>query len=263
MKLYGEYINLRPREMVEIRDATPVAYMGTGILEWHGLHAPFGFDGIKTDAIAHYLAERLGGVVMPPQHWGDYRLRFAEVEFDETFQPDFSLPENHFDHTVYIRELMGVSKEAYQKDTERSREYGGWDLWEKLMARTMFEIETLGFKAIILIPGHHPSTEPLKNAIERYKREGGESKVICLTELNYPADGLVGDHAAAFETSMMLALRPDLIDLSELGGDLTKPNIGVIGHDPRTRASKETGEKVLEQFLLAATEFLKENGFID
>ena len=263
MKNFGEFIYLKPQDLVRLRAEMPVAYMGTGILEWHGLHGPLGLDGIKADGVARFLAERLGGVVFPPQHWGDYRNRFADIEFDETFRPPFSLPENHFDHTPHISKLMGIDKETYLKDRDRSEAYGGWDLFERLMVRSMFQMETYGFKAIILIPGHHPSTEPMQNAVARYLSEGGESKVICITELDYPADGLEGDHSAAFETSMMLALFPEEIDLDALGDDLTKPNIGVIGHDPRTRASKETGEKILDQILSAAKDFLVENRFID
>lgn len=41
------YRYLRPKQMVERRDAMPVAYMGLGILEWHGLHNPLGLDGVK------------------------------------------------------------------------------------------------------------------------------------------------------------------------------------------------------------------------
>jgi len=186
----------------------------------------------------------------------------AEVVFGESFKPDFSFPENHFDHIVHICELMGIEKEAYLKDAERSRQYGGWEFWEKLMARTMFQIETLGFKAMVLIPGHYPSMEPMKRAIDRYYLEGGQSKVLFLTESAFIIDGIGGDHAAAYETSLMLALHPELVDIGELDSDLANPNIGVIGWDPRVHASKELGEKILDDLLLTATNFLKENKLI-
>ena len=262
MNNYGEYQYLRPRDMVKIRDAMPVAYMGTGVLEWHGLHNPLGFDAVKSDAIAKYLAKTLGGIVMPPQYWGDYRAEFAEIEFDESFKPPFSFPENHFDHTVPIGEIMGVEKSAYLKDIERCKQYGKWEPWEKLMTRTMFQIETIGFKAIIMIPGHYPSIAHMGSAIKDYYKEGGQSKVLLLTETDFPIGDFVGDHAAAYETSMMLVLRPELVDIGELDSDLLKPNIGVIGFDPRVHASKELGEKVLDKLLTAATDFLKDCGLI-
>ena len=257
-----EYIKMRPRCMVEKRDAMPVAYIGLGILEWHGLHNPLGFDGIKAHGVACYLAKKLGGIVMPPQFWGDYRMEFAEIEFDADFRTDFSLPENHYDHTVHISRLMGVEQSTYLKDGERSRQYGGWELWEKLMARVMFQIETLGFKAIIMIPGHYPSVAALDRAIERYLNEGGRCKILALSELNFNESDYKGDHAAATETSLMMALDPDLTDLSELDSDLSKPNIGVIGLDPRKYASKELGERILDKFTSLAEGFLRENKLI-
>ena len=257
-----EYINMRPRYMVERRDAMPVAYIGLGILEWHGMHNPLGLDGIKAHGIACHLAKRLGGVVMPPNFWGDYRMEFAEVEFDADFRTDFSLPENHFDHTVHMSRLMGVEQSAYLKDGERSKQYGGWELWEKLIVRVMFQIETLGFKAIVMIPGHYPSCAALDRAIERYINEGGQCRILSLSELNFTDCDYTGDHAAATETSMMMALNPELIDLDELDSDQAKPNIGVIGLDPRTHASKELGERILAKFTDLATDFLVGSGLL-
>ena len=262
MEQIVEYINMRPRYMVERRDAMPVAYIGTGVLEWHGLHNPLGLDGIKTHLIACMLAKELGGIVMPPQFWGDYRLRFADVEFTPDFNQSFSQPENVFDHTIHISELMGVDQKTYLKDTEHGKKYGEWDLWEKLMVRTMFQTETIGFKAIILLPGHFPSIAPLDRAIERYRQEGGLCKVLSFNEFDLANPELAGDHAAAFETSLMLALCPDLADLNELDSDLTKPSIGVHGLDPRVHASKEYGEKILASYLAHISAYLKEIGLM-
>jgi len=46
-----EYQYLRPRQMTARRDAVPVAYMGLGILEWHGLHNPLGLSGDHAAAV--------------------------------------------------------------------------------------------------------------------------------------------------------------------------------------------------------------------
>ena len=60
------YINLRPQQLVEMRRKKPVAYIGLGILEWHGLHNPVGLDGIKAHAVLEYIAQEVGGIVMSP-----------------------------------------------------------------------------------------------------------------------------------------------------------------------------------------------------
>ena len=253
-----EYQFLRPQAMVERRNAMPVAYMGLGVFEWHGLHNPLGLDGIKANGVACYIARRLGGVVMPPQFYGDHRGEYAELQFTESFYLDFAEPENRLDHTIPISEHYGIAKEALEKDAARSIEYGGWEPWEKLMVRTLFQIETMGFEAIVLIPGHFPLIEPTHRAIQRYSDEGGKCKMLALYEFGpvFAEDNLTGDHAASYETSLMFALCPELVDINALDADLSKPNIGVIGKDPRLHASKEFGERILEKFLSVAEGFI-------
>lgn len=256
MNTIVEYQYLRPGAMVERRNAMPVAYMGLGILEWHGLHNPLGLDGVKANGIACCLANRLGGVVMPAQYWGDFRQSIGDLEFTESFEAGFSQPENRFDHTVRISELYGIEKGALLKDAARSREYGEWGLWEKLMARSLFQIEAMGFEAIVLLPGHFHLIAASERAIRRYRDEGGICKTMSLSEFSFPADRIPADHAAAFETSLMLALCPELVDMDELDRDLQNPNIGVIGFDPRVHASEAYGWEIIEKFAVAAKEFI-------
>ncbi|MCL2110825.1 MAG: creatininase family protein [Clostridiales bacterium] len=244
--------------MTERRDAMPVAYIGLGILEWHGLQNPLGLDAIKSHGIACHLAEKFGGVVMPPMYWGDHRSDIAELDFDGSFPIPFAEPENDFDHTVPICEHYGVEKERLVKDGEHSGSYGGWEFWEKLLVRAMFQTEAMGFKSIVLIPGHFHQIDASKRAIERYNGEGGKCRTLVLSEFAFENVGkdLVGDHAASFETSLMLALCPELVDISELDANMAVPNIGVIGLDPRKHASKEVGEKILAKFAETAEAFI-------
>jgi len=137
-------------------------------------------------------------------------------------------------------------------------QYGQWKLWEMLMVRTMFQIETLGFRAIVFIPGHYPLFRPLDRAIDRYVQEGGICKMLSLKDSMYAEDGNYGDHAAAFETSLMLALYPELVNMDELDKNPSMPNIGVIGADPRSHASKEFGQKILLKFEKITETFIEE-----
>ena len=57
--------------------------------------------------------------------------------------------------------------------------------------------------------------------------------------------GYLGDHAAWGETSLMLYLDPDSVDLSRLG---QPPHRGVGGRDPR-EATRADGEKVAETII--------------
>ena len=251
-----EYHKLRPRDLVGRRQQRPVAYLGLGILEWHGLHNPLGLDGVKADAIARYLANELGGVVMPPQFWGDNRNEICELVFD----PEYSswLPEGTKDHTHKICREMCLSKSGFQQDAQRSSATGGWHLWEMLMVHTFFQIETLGFHKLVTIPGHYPLFNPLNRAIASYQEQGGKCSVFVLKDTLFSDDGKSGDHAAKFETSLMLALCPELVDLGQLDPDLTEPNIGVLGDDPRLFASKEFGFEILDKFVALTRRFLDE-----
>ena len=58
------------------------------------------------------------------------------------------------------------------------------------------------------------------------------------------------DHAAKWETSNMMFLYPDLVDLSTLGDGPLAPNMkppdGIGGQDPRKYASAEVGRRNIE-----------------
>ncbi len=241
-----EYHRLRPKNLVARREATPVAYLGLGILEWHGLHNPLGLDGVKANGVAMHLARKLGGVVMPPLFWGDNRSDICELVFDPAVSP--WLPAGTTDHTAAIFEAMELPKTAFQEDAERSIAKGGWRLWKELVIHNLFQIQTFGFKLIVLIPGHYPLFGPLDQAAADYRSGGGKSGIFVLTDHMYDESGKAGDHAAAFETSTMLTLEPDLVDLGELDPNPDTKPTGVLGDDPRLHASKAFGDKILERF---------------
>lgn len=246
-----EYIKLRPKQLLGRRKEMPVAYIGLGILEWHGLHNPLGLDGLKADGVAVYLAEKLGGVVMPPQFWGDNRSDICELVFNPEVSGLVS-----FDHTKNIISEMKLKKKDFMEDAKRSKKNGSWENWENIMVHTFFQIQTLGFKAIIPIPGHYPLFIPLDNAIEKYKNQGGKCQVFSIRDDMYDKD-YPGDHGAKFETSLMMALSPELVDMKQLDDDTNNPNWGVLGDDPRIYASEEYGRKILKKFEVIAGDFIR------
>lgn len=233
-----------PREIARAKAQLPVAYVGMGILEWHGLHNVCGLDGVKADGVARYLADHLGGVVMPPLFWGDHRGEICELVFHPGDFPDLTM-----DHTLPICAHMGYDKQKLTDNAARGARTGGWRLWEELAVHMMFEMESFDFRCIVAIPGHYPLFAPLDRAIGQYRAQGGTADVYALRDyMAFPGE-YSGDHAAKFETSIMMALAPEFVDLSRLDADLTKPNIGVMGDDPRTQACAEYGRAILERFL--------------
>ena len=70
--------------------------------------------------------------------------------------------------------------------------------------------------------------------------------------------GATGDHAGVFETALLLPDRPDLVHL-EIEGDLP----GVIGDDPRGRATPELGERGARAGLVRAAAALLERALVE
>jgi hypothetical protein len=54
-----------------------------------------------------------------------------------------------------------------------------------------------------------------------------------------------------------MALHPELVEMGELDGDLSKPNLGVLGPDPRIYASREFGNEILNRFEEIAHNYIK------
>ena len=104
------------------------------------------------------------------------------------------------------------------------------------------------------------------SGVAAYVEGGGTMAVLSLIENEIP-DG-VGDHAAAIETSFMLYLYPELVDLARLhrgpahdvdtsetihnwmGAEYEDhPCYGLVGMDPRAHASSQLGERATERLL--------------
>ncbi len=63
----------------------------------------------------------------------------------------------------------------------------------------------------------------------------------------------VGDHAAKWETSLLMTLRPELVDMSRLPDDPEEELFGVGGIDPRDSASAKYGEAGVQAIIAAIT----------
>jgi len=212
----ARYEYLHPDELKEILSQRPVAYIPLGSLEWHGSHLPLGNDAIKAFEICLRAAARTGGVVFPPLFVGAECLKLRAIHVvDGTVDVDYA------------------SFRAFLSDYVR-------------------RVMKIGFRVIVLLTGHYSREQvaAVKSVAEECVRiarsveaRGTPSvAVIALPEYELALDaGYRGDHAAKWETSIMLYLRPDLVELSKLDSLL-----GIDGDDPRGTASSELGEKVVE-----------------
>ena len=111
---------------------------------------------------------------------------------------------------------------------------------EPVLGAVLQGLAGMGFRAICVVNGHYGLENSI--AVRRAALACTDANVVPLADYELLTDlGATGDHAGVFETALLLPDRPDLVDL-DVVGDLP----GVIGDDPRGRATPELGEQALE-----------------
>jgi creatinine amidohydrolase len=111
---------------------------------------------------------------------------------------------------------------------------------EPVLAAVLDQLAGMGFRAICLLNGHYGLENSI--AVRRAALVCEGAAVVPLADYELLTDlGATGDHAGVWESSLLAAIRPDLADLEHEG-----PLPGVIGDDPRGKASAELGARGLE-----------------
>jgi len=204
------YEEMLPHELDEAVATFPVAYCAFGSLEWHGRHLPLGNDTLKAYYILEMTAQKFGGVVVPPTYWG----------FLGKWHPwtmiDFGKP-----------------------------------LVEELYEKIFLGLVDVGFRGIIGVTGHdvEPQKAAIQRAVDRIKETGKATGFAMMEGDLYDLTDDKMDHAAHWETSLMMYLRPELVDIEQIRDeDLEtedgRKKAGIWGRDPRIYASRELGEKI-------------------
>lgn len=117
---------------------------------------------------------------------------------------------------------------------------------EPLLVALFEQFGTLGFRTIVAFTGHfgREQTLVLKRAALHVMQQA-DVTIAPLTPYDLVTDLWTGDHAGVGETSLLWALQPRLVRLDAVAaGD---PLPGVLGEDPRGRASQEWGIQLLDQ----------------
>ena len=121
------------------------------------------------------------------------------------------------------------------------------DLIHDLAVSIFEQMGHVGFRVIIAVTGHYGFEQVYqikRAALEVMYRSG--MCIYAMPEYEAACDiGYRGDHAAKWETSIMMYLIPDLVEMKEAEPPGT-PMDGVGGEDPRVHASRELGEKVCD-----------------
>lgn len=191
------YEFLRPSEIIEIRDHTPIAYVPLGPLEWHAPHLPIGTDMLHAYALALETARETGGVVLPPLPLGTETVLEPDRVRDRGFKgdekiigmdfPDLPLP------SLYVEDsAFGVIVHEVIRALKRQL-----------------------FKVIVVVNGHGGKYHLITlNRIVAEESEPG--KVIVLHGFHLDRGENKGGHAEKWETGLMLALYGDSVDLNAL-----------------------------------------------
>lgn len=221
-----EYIFLRPKQLEEAIKECPVAWIPMGALEWHSYHLPLGTDGIKAEALIRKAADKFGGgVLFPCRYWGsNSTLKFP-----------------------YTHEIPTKGQYDFLKST-------------------IIKIYNMGFKVIILLSGHYPNNwvSMLKKSALWFMDKHSDAFIFGAPEYILLWDqGYFGDHAAMWETNLLLALYPECVNLEELPADLKYADrirsLGIMGKDPKIHANKEKGEQLIELYSQRLADLVKKS----
>jgi creatinine amidohydrolase len=176
------------------REAT-IVVLPIGSVEQHGRHMPVGTDTMLAYSSVLAAADRLAGrvAVLPPPWYG------------------FSAHHMRFPGTVTLEAATMIA------------------LVEDIVASVVAH----GFRRVLVVNGHGGNAGLIDVlAATLGKRFYGEARIACLTYfqlareaiavLRRSAPGGMG-HACEFETSAMLDLRPDLVDVSKAAATYPDP----------------------------------------
>jgi creatinine amidohydrolase len=233
------YERLTPSEFEDRLKKAPIAYLPLGTLEWHGLHLPLGSDFLQSQAFFIKLAQRVGGIVLPSLFLGpDKALEVGGSEY-------------------YGMDIFGYSPRAPQQ-LKGSAYWISSDLFSELLEALLKQLRRAGFR-IVVAHGHGPSTQYL---MENKERLGKKFDLTILTVWRDKDErgsdlGFQCDHAAMNETSIMMALHPNLVQIENLSKDVRKRPLAILGKDPRVHASAKHGDSIVRLHLGRMERILK------
>jgi creatinine amidohydrolase len=119
------------------------------------------------------------------------------------------------------------------------------DLFVNLLEEILGQLSRAGFR-IVCAHGHGPSTAAFRDHIPEWQDRFGLRLFYCWRDDESDGLGIQTDHAAANETSLVMALHPDLVHMENLPPDPDEWPEAVGGRDPRVHASAGLGRRAIE-----------------
>jgi len=212
------WAELLPDEFRARRARCPLAWLPLGLCEPHGHVAAFGLDTIKADWLCDEGARRYGGIVAPTQGWHIHETGY---------------------HARWLEEVIG----------EEAAEIGTLPP-DVLLRSFLFQLRALanaGFRAAIVLSGHAGGNQrDLRRVAAAFSARIPFATAI-FADPDLVEGKFTGDHAGKFEISQLLAIRPDLVDLSRITRG-REPGTGgrfALGDDAG-QATPELGHAILQ-----------------
>ena len=242
---------MTPEEITEALKQVDTVVIPLGTVEQHGPHLPVGTDAIIPITVAKRLAEKIKVLVAPPVYYGN-SLSMSDMKGVFTITPD-----------SLANLLLDLCK-SFAKQ---------------------------GFKKIVFLNGHGGNEQVLSFIGQKARIETGALIVridwwhIIDEDILKICESAVA-HADEGETSMMLACRPDIVNMKKATKDDTTEKLtktlmggksknvppvfvpftkwsktGLIGD--ATKASKAKGEKIMKTVVDKIVHFLKQLGKLE
>lgn len=235
------YEQLLPEQFYQELERAPIAYWSCGAMEEHGLHNPLGTDPLVAYEVCLRAAEISGGIVFP------------SVPFAPAYVPGLSR-----------RELREKSKELYAPSLWTSGE-----LCQQIYLELLESLADLGFKACVACSGHWPA----ENLLEQIQKEQ-DGRIGAMKFWGGGVLGLVRDwlreeskreplamgHGMMWETSLMMAVHPDWVDLPRAQRIKDDPRVSQLSKQPQpaldhiAKASAEYGNRTITRAAQKAAE---------
>lgn len=202
----------------DVRDARKsAAIIPVGCIEAHGDHLPLGTDTVIAEELALRVAERCSAVALPPIAYG-YAYTMSRYAGTLSVSPD-----------ALRLMLFDVLHGAYRN----------------------------GFRRVLVLNGHGGNDGAIKEAIEHFADLHSDARIAWANWWKIRELGLDVGHADESETSLMLALRPELVQMRHARDEEARRFFGKLVPPPAealtksgvyyrsTGASRKQGERML------------------
>ncbi|NPV53907.1 MAG: creatininase family protein [Firmicutes bacterium] len=191
---------MRPSQILAEKERCSVIYVPVAPLEWHGPHLPLGTDPLRAREVALRAAAITGGVVMPTLFWGTERERSPELLKSIGFKGDEWIIGMDFPNNAM--------KSLYAKE----------EFFSIVVRETLNLLVKQGYRVIAIVNGHGAENHMavLKRLAAEFTAESPATVIYSFVAVEDGNVQLNFGHADREETSVMMALCPENVDLGTL-----------------------------------------------